>query len=139
MFVTFLEAIRIFSGGVWSLYTLTLIYFWFVWLSKLFYARAYKPMRNNFSGPLSICIPVYKEDRDTMTRAVNAVLAATKNLTDSFEVIIVADQREPDFVDWCRETWPELRCVVAQPGKRELIEKTRWYFDHKATVFEIRS
>lgn len=121
MFVTFLEAIRIASGAPWSIYTFTLLYFWFVWLTKLLYARAYKPVSNSFSGSLSIMIPAYKESQESMEKAVASVLAAAAKLPQEFEILILADKREPEFISWCKQHWPNIQVLTADPGKRAAI------------------
>lgn len=122
MFVTILEFLRLLGGGIWTVYSLTLLYFWNVWLVKLLYARAYKPVRNSFSGTLSIFIPVYKESRETMKMAVEAVLKAAENLEDAYEISIIGDKREPDFAEWCQQQWPQIKVVMADPGKRAAVK-----------------
>lgn len=118
MIVTVLEILRLLQPYHYiAVYSLILFYFWHVWAVKFVYSRFYKPVRNDFTDLVSVAIPTYREDKDTLEKAVNSILENPRHIVG--EILIVTDAREPEVTQWCQSRWGgHIRVLVSPPGKR---------------------
>ena len=101
-------------------YILVVGYFWFVWGTKIIYKAFYKPTENQFTTDVSIIMPSYNEDRQTLATAIDLVLKQPASLVKEF--IIVIDYREQGINSWLIRNIrsdPRLKIIETQvAGKR---------------------
>ena len=130
MTIDTLEYVRAFFTGTrggFSMYIVFFSYFWFVWLVKAFLSYCvYKPVDaddNELSVTrVSVVVPTYKEDMDTLSKSVEHTLHESN--TTVKEVVIVTDVRESDFKNECVMRWGHehrVRVVEAPIGKRKAV------------------
>ncbi|CAM9127604.1 unnamed protein product, partial [Laminaria digitata] len=113
--------------GYFSLYHVLFAYFWAVWLTKAFLSYCvYKPAvatdEELANTRLSVVVPTYKEDIDTLSMSVEHTLHASN--TTVTEVVIVTDIREKYFKNICMDKWadePRVRVVESPIGKRKAV------------------
>lgn len=120
MIVLILEAIQLADTHRLTLFILFAIYAWGVWLTKILYARGYRPCASSFQASMSVIIPTYKEDPAILRRAIGLVLGE-KGVA---EVVIVSDEREAEVTARLRCEYAgesRLRVTPAPPGKREAV------------------
>lgn len=126
---TFLYVQALLTGtrGTFSIYHVLFGYFWLVWLIKAFLSFCiYKPAVATddelASTRVSVVVPTYKEDIDTLSMSVRDTLHPSN--TTVTEVIIVTDTREKNFKMICMEKWADEPrvCVIESPvGKRKAV------------------
>ena len=90
---------------------------WGCWLVRRIPAVLYRPMGGEFRLPMSVVVPVYQEDPEVFTEAIESWLA-----NDVEDVILVIDAS--DTV--CREIasrYPVRVVVTHVPGKRDALRR----------------
>ncbi|CBJ27851.1 glycosyl transferase [Ectocarpus siliculosus] len=121
-FVSLLTGTR---NGEFSIYVVLLCYFWGIWGIKFILSYlVYFPVIG-WAGDhsVSVIVPTYKEDQETLQKAVERILH--KSNTTVKEVIIVTDVREANTMNkWSREEWannPRVHVVTSDIGKRKAV------------------
>ena len=90
---------------------------WGCWLVRRIPAALYRPITGSFRLPMTIVVPVYQEDPEVFTAAIESWLA---NGVD--EVILVIDVSD----DVCREVasrYPVRVLITDVPGKRDALRR----------------
>jgi cellulose synthase/poly-beta-1,6-N-acetylglucosamine synthase-like glycosyltransferase len=90
---------------------------WGCWLVRRIPAALYRPITGSFHLPMTIVVPVYQEDPEVFTAAIESWLANGVE-----EVILVIDVSD----DVCREVasrYPVRVLVTDVPGKRDALRR----------------
>ena len=93
------------------------VFRWLSWAFRRIPAVLYRPIVSDYRAPLSIMVPVYKEEPALFAQAIESWLA-----NDPSEVILVIDST--DAV--CREVasrYPVTVVITDVPGKRDALRK----------------
>ncbi len=88
---------------------------WGTWLVRRIPAALYRPVVNTFSLPLSVVVPVYREDPDIFAKAIESWL---ENGVDEIILVIDASDRV------CQEVaarYPVTVLITDVPGKRDAL------------------
>lgn len=123
MISTIREILRFSSDGILNIWTVILIYFWFVWSTKLVCSLLYKPIKSDFITPVSIIVTTYHEDRNILEEVINRILQYPKDIVS--EIIIVTDYREPDVTKDLQTKYVDesrLHIISSPPGKRNAVD-----------------
>lgn len=112
-------------NGEFSIYVILLCYFWGLWAIKFLLSYlVYSPVIE-WAGDhgVSVIVPTYKEDKDTLKKSVDRILHKSNSTVK--EVIIVTDIREVNTIaKWCKEEWKDetrVRVVTSEIGKRKAV------------------
>ena len=90
---------------------------WGCWLVRRIPAALYRPVTGSFRLPMTVVVPVYQEDPDVFTVAIESWLA-----NDVEEVILVIDSSD----EICREVagrYPVRVLITDVPGKRDALRR----------------
>lgn len=90
---------------------------WISWAFRRIPAVLYRPVENDFFLPLSIVVPVYKEDPELFAAAIESWLA-----NDPGEIILVIDATD----SVCQEIaarYPVTVVITDVPGKRDALRR----------------
>jgi cellulose synthase/poly-beta-1,6-N-acetylglucosamine synthase-like glycosyltransferase len=90
---------------------------WSLWLFKRVPAVLYAPARGDYLLPLSVVVPVFQEDPDIFTQAVESWLA-----NNVVEVILVIDVTDTACIQIARR-YPVTVIVTDVPGKRDALRQ----------------
>jgi len=90
---------------------------WGTWLIRRIPATMYRPVRNDLSLPITVVVPVYREDPEIFALAIESWLA-----NDVAEVVLVIDASDTA----CQEVaarYPVAVLVTTVPGKRDALRR----------------
>ncbi len=90
---------------------------WGCWLVRRIPAVLYKPVRNDFSLPMSVVVPVYQEDPDLFATAIESWLANQVS-----EIILVIDESDNACLAVARR-YPVTVLITDVPGKRDALRR----------------
>jgi cellulose synthase/poly-beta-1,6-N-acetylglucosamine synthase-like glycosyltransferase len=90
---------------------------WTSWLIRRLPAALYRPWHNDHFEPVSVVVPVYREDPTIFARAIESWLA-----NGVAEVILVIDAGDQVCQDIARE-YPVTVIVTDVPGKRDALRR----------------
>jgi hyaluronan synthase len=90
---------------------------WLSWIVRRMPASLYRPVVNDHSEPLSIVVPVYQEDPDTLRHALASWIA-----NDIDEIICVVDVTDEQSMQICRAAGVTV-LPTAVPGKRDALRR----------------
>ncbi len=126
MFAFIYELIVAILGGLSParfVFLLIIAYLWLKWLVVFLSSRRYRPWEDAFRSQVSVIVPTYKEDWETLKQAVNSVLLHSSDIVA--EVLIIGDERERETtVPACRNEWkddPRVSVHVSRSGKRRAL------------------
>jgi hyaluronan synthase len=100
---------------------------WSFWLVRRVPAVLYTPVRDNYRLPMSIVVPVYQEDPEILSTAIESWLA-----NDVDEVILVIDSTDQTCIDLAAG-YPVTVIVTDVPGKRDALRRG-WNAAHTELV-----
>lgn len=112
-------------NGEFSVYVVLLCYFWGLWLLKFVLSYCfYSPVTGSTGDHgVSVIVPTYKEDKETLGKSVNFILHESNSMVT--DVVIVTDVREAGTIaKWCQDEWkdePRVRVVTSEVGKRKAV------------------
>ncbi len=93
------------------------VFRWLSWAFRRIPAVLYRPIVSDYRAPLSIVVPVYKEEPELFAQAIESWLA-----NDPAEVILVIDSTD----GVCQEVasrYPVTVVITDVPGKRDALRK----------------
>lgn len=90
---------------------------WLSWLVRRMPAVLYRPVANDHREPLSIVVPVYEEDPETLQHALRSWIA-----NDVAEVICVVDETDIRSMRICRAAGVTVLSTPV-PGKRDALRR----------------
>lgn len=90
---------------------------WLCWLIRRIPAALYRPVRNDFRLSLSVVVPVYQEEPELFTRAIESWLA---NGVD--EIILVIDTTDTQCLEIATR-YPVTVVITDVPGKRDALRR----------------
>ncbi len=122
MIATLMEFFNSISSGVVTLFLIIVIYFWVVWGIKIVFGRLYKPVKNDYRTPVSVIVPTYNEDIETLYRSIASIQRYPRDVVT--EIIIVTDIREPELLTQLESIYKNdhrVRVLSSNAGKRPAI------------------
>lgn len=103
-----------------------LLFFSFVWayfLIKFAFSRRYKPYKTPYQSTVSIVVPTYRENKETLEQAIASMKT---NINEISEIIYAVDYRDPASYAVVQSHIPEFdgkmtAFVVQEKGKRAAV------------------
>ena len=96
---------------------------WLAWLFKRVPATFYKPYTSDFRADLTVISPVYQEDTEILTAAINSWLA-NRAVQEVICVVDYTDTNSIEVVQGFTARGDKVRLIVTEvPGKRDALRR----------------